>query len=111
MSAAYGEPIKAALNGKIVAIGNCGRYAYGKWIAVEHENALTTLYAHLSGYGAYKVGDSVKTGNTIGYEGSTGYSTGAHLHFGVYVSKTFRVESMWYGLLPIGAHLDPMKYL
>lgn len=111
IASSYGEPIKAALSGKIIAIGNCGRYAYGKWIAVEHENALTTLYAHFSGYGAFKVGDKVKTGDIIGYEGSTGYSTGAHLHFGVYVSQTFRVESMWYGLLPIGAHLDPMKYL
>jgi murein DD-endopeptidase MepM/ murein hydrolase activator NlpD len=111
VSASYGEPIKAALNGTITAIGNCGRYAYGKWIAIKHENALTTLYGHMSGYGAFKVGDQVKTGDIIGYEGSTGYSTGAHVHFGVYVSQTFRVESTWYGLLPIGAHLDPMKYL
>ncbi len=111
IASSYGEPIKAALNGTIIAKGDCGRYAYGKWIAVQHENGLTTLYAHLSGYGAFKVGDKVKTGDIIGYEGSTGYSTGPHLHFGVYVSQTFRVESMWYGMLPIGAHLDPMKYL
>lgn len=111
ISSSYGEPIRAALRGTILAIGSCGRYAYGKWIAVKHENGLTTLYAHLSGYGAFKVGDSVKTGDIIGYEGSTGYSTGPHLHFGVYVTETFRIESMWYGMLPIGAHLDPMKYL
>jgi len=111
ISSSYGEPIRTALNGTVLAIGNCGKYAYGKWIAVKHENALTTLYAHLSGYGTYKAGDSVKTGDIIGYEGSTGYSTGAHLHFGVYVTQTFRVESMWYGMLPLGAHLDPMKYL
>ena len=111
IASSYGEPIKAALNGTITASGNCGRYAYGRWIAVQHENALTTLYAHLSGYGAFKVGDKVKTGDIIGYEGSTGYSTGPHLHFGVYVAQTFRVEIMWYGALPIGAHLDPMKYL
>jgi murein DD-endopeptidase MepM/ murein hydrolase activator NlpD len=111
ISSSYGEPIRAALGGKVLAIGSCGRYAYGKWIAVKHENALTTLYGHLSAYGAYKVGDAVKSGDIIGYEGNTGYSTGPHLHFGVYVTETFRVESMWYGLLPIGAHLDPMKYL
>lgn len=111
IASSYGEPVKAALNGKVIAIGNCGKYAYGKWIAVEHENGLTTLYAHLSGYGAFKTGDRIKTGDIVGYQGSTGYSTGPHLHFGVYVSQTFRVESMWYGLLPIGAHLDPMKYL
>jgi murein DD-endopeptidase MepM/ murein hydrolase activator NlpD len=111
ISSSYGEPIRAALNGTVLAIGNCGKYAYGKWVAVKHENGLTTLYGHLSGYGGFKTGDSVKTGDIIGYEGSTGYSTGPHLHFGVYVTQTFRVESMWYGMLPIGAHLDPMKYL
>lgn len=111
ISSSYGEPILAARNGVVLAIGSCGRYAYGKWIAIKHDNGLTTLYAHLSGYGSYKVGDSVKSGAIIGYEGSTGYSTGPHLHFGVYVTETFRVESMWYGLLPLGAHLDPMKYL
>lgn len=111
IASSYGEPIRAALRGTVSAIGSCGQYAYGKWIAIKHENGLTTLYAHLSGYGAFKVGDSVKTGDIIGYEGSTGYSTGPHLHFGVYVTETFRVESMWYGLLPLGAHLDPMKYL
>lgn len=111
ISSSYGEPIRAALGGTILATGNCGKYAYGRWIAVKHENALTTLYGHLSAYGVYKVGDAVKSGDIIGYEGSTGYSTGPHLHFGVYVTETFRVESMWYGLLPIGAHLDPMKYL
>jgi len=111
IASSYGEPIRAALSGTIIAIGNCGNYAYGRWIAVRHENGLTTLYAHLSGYGAFRTGDNVKTGDIIGYEGSTGYSTGPHLHFGVYVTETFRVESMWYGLLPLGAHLDPMKYL
>ena len=111
IASSYGEPIRAALRGTVSAIGSCGRYAYGKWISIKHENGLTTLYAHLSGYGAFKVGDNVKTGDIIGYEGSTGYSTGPHLHFGVYVTETFRVESMWYGLLPLGAHLDPMKYL
>ena len=111
VSSSYGEPIRAAKDGKIIAIGNCGKYAYGKWIAIQHENKLTTLYAHFSSYNGLKIGDSVKRGDIIGYEGSTGYSTGAHLHFGVYVTETFKVESQWYGLLPLGAHLDPMKYL
>lgn len=111
VSSSYGEPIRAAKDGKIIAIGNCGKYAYGKWIAIQHENKLTTLYGHFSSYNGLKIGDSVKRGDIIGYEGSTGYSTGAHLHFGVYVTETFKVESQWYGLLPLGAHLDPMKYL
>jgi murein DD-endopeptidase MepM/ murein hydrolase activator NlpD len=111
ISSSYGDQIRAARDGKIVALGSCGRYAYGNWIAIEHDNRLTTLYGHMSNYGKFRVGDSVKRGDIIGYEGSTGYSTGTHLHFGVYVSETFRVESRWFGQLPIGAHLDPMKYL
>jgi murein DD-endopeptidase MepM/ murein hydrolase activator NlpD len=111
IASSYGEPIRAARDGTILAIGSCGRYAYGKWVAIEHDNALTTFYAHLSGYGSFGVGDTVKRGNIIGYEGNSGYSTGAHLHFGVYVTETFRVEQRWFGQLPLGAHLDPMKYL
>jgi len=111
VASAYGEPILAARDGKVIGIGSCGKYAYGKWIAIEHDNKLTTLYGHLSSYGSFKTGDIVKRGEIIGYEGNTGYSTGAHLHFGVYVSATFKIESRWYGMLPLGAHLDPMKYL
>ena len=111
IASAYGEPILTAGDGKIIGIGSCGKYAYGKWIAVQHENGLTTLYGHLSNYGSFKVGDSVKRGEIIGYEGNTGYSTGTHLHFGVYVTATFKIENRWFGLLPLGAHLDPMKYL
>lgn len=111
ISASYGEPIKAARMGKIIGIGNCGRYAYGKWMLIEHDNKLTTLYGHLSSYGAYKIGDTVERGAIIGYEGSTGYSTGPHLHFGVYASETVQIQKVWYGTLPIGAHLDPQKYL
>jgi len=111
IASSYGEPIKAARHGIVLAIGSCGRYAYGKWIAIKHNNGLTTLYGHLSGYAQIRVGDNVKRGQTIAYEGNTGYSTGAHLHFGVYVTETFKVESRWYGQLPLGAHLNPMKYL
>jgi len=111
IASSYGEPIRAAMVGEVLAIGSCGRYAYGNWIAIKHGNGLTTFYAHLSNYGKFRVGDSVKRGDTIAYEGNTGYSTGAHLHFGVYVTETFRVESKWYGLLPLGAHLNPMNYL
>ncbi len=111
IAAKYGTPIKAARGGKILAIGNCGKYAYGKWIMVEHDNKLTTLYGHMSGYGAFKAGDEVQRGDVIGYEGSTGYSTGAHVHFGVYTSESVQIQKVWYGTVPIGAHLDPQKYL
>ena len=111
LSAAYGTPIKSARAGKILATGNCGKYAYGKWILVEHDDKLTTLYGHMSAYGEFKIGDAVERGDIIGYEGSTGYSTGAHLHFTVYASETVQVQKTWYGTVPIGAPLDPTKYL
>ncbi|MCX6729936.1 MAG: peptidoglycan DD-metalloendopeptidase family protein [Candidatus Portnoybacteria bacterium] len=111
VAAKYGTPIKAARGGKILATGNCGSYAYGRWIMVEHDNKLTTLYGHMSGYGAFKTGDEVQRGDIIGYEGSTGYSTGAHVHFGVYTSESVQIQKVWYGTVPIGGHLDPQKYL
>ena len=116
ISAGYGAPIYAADDGIIKEIGDTDRYcrggAYGKWIAIEHNNNLTTLYAHLSAFGKYRVGDTIKDGAVIGYEGSTGYSTGSHLHFGVYASNTFMLkQSIYCGLLPIGATVNPMNYL
>ena len=105
-----GTPIKAAASGTIIGMGNLGRLAYGKWIAVDHRNGLITLYAHLSKQAA-QLGQSVQNGDVIGYEGSTGFSTGPHLHFTVYASETFRIEERSYGLLPVGASLNPMDFL
>ncbi len=56
-------------------------------------------------------GQTIKRGEVIGYEGATGFSTGSHLHFTVYAAQTFRVEERWYGLLPLGGSIDPLKYL
>jgi len=116
ISAGYGAPIRAAANGTIKYLGNTDTYcpggAYGRWLAIEHGNNLTTLYAHFSAFGKYKVGDTVKKGDIIGYEGSSGYATGSHLHFGVYAANTFTLkQSIYCGLLPIGATIDPMSYL
>jgi len=116
IAAGYGSPIRAAGDGVIRAMGNNDNYcpggAYGRWIAIKHDNNLTTFYAHLSAYGKYGIGDSVKIGNIIGYEGSSGYSTGSHLHFGVYASNTFILkQSQWCGKLPIGATINPLNYL
>jgi len=116
IAAGYGAPIRAARDGEIRAMGNSDSYcpggAYGRWIAIKHDNNLTTLYAHFSAFGNYGIGDTVKTGDIIGYEGSSGYSTGSHLHFGVYVSNTFILkQSNYCGLLPVGATLNPLDYL
>lgn len=110
IAASTGTPIKSPYDGKVVASGTNGKYAYGNWIAIDHQNGLTTLYGHLSAK-KVAVGNVVKKGQVIGYMGSTGFSTGPHLHFTVYASNTFSTTSKWYGLLPSGGSLNPMNYL
>lgn len=105
-----GTIITAARDGKVVAVNNAP-YAYGKWIAIDHENGLTTLYGHLS-LQSVSAGQRVKEGQKIGYMGSTGYSTGPHLHFGVYATNTFSVkQSKISGMLPVGGPINPYDYL
>ncbi len=104
-----GTPIIAARDGRIIGIGDDGQFAYGKWIAVIHDNNLVTLYGHLS-LQSVNMGQQVKKGDIIGYMGQTGYATGPHVHFGVYVASTFRTSDRIYGVLPLGASLDPMDY-
>lgn len=110
---AVGTPILAAEDGKVVGMGDEGKYAYGKWVAIEHKNGLTTLYGHMSKQ-LVKNGEKVDRGEKIGLMGSTGYSTGSHVHFGVYTSESFEIvkSSSVKGLLiPTGAHINPAKYL
>lgn len=105
-----GTSIYAPRDGKVAATGNDGEYAYGKWIAIDHENGLTTLYGHLS-LQSVSTGQTIKKGQRIGYMGSTGFSTGSHLHFTVYATNTFQTTNRWYGLLPLGASINPYNYL
>ncbi|WP_420145977.1 peptidoglycan DD-metalloendopeptidase family protein [Sphingobium sp.] len=76
----YGQPINAAADGKVSYVGQ--RQGYGNVVEVEHGNGIMTRYAHLSRF-ASKVGQKVARGDTIGRMGSTGRSTGTHLHFEV----------------------------
>lgn len=114
LRAAVGTPIKAALSGKIVGVGDNGRYSYGKWIAIDHGSFnIITLYGHLS-LQKVKIGQMVNTGDIIGYSGSTGYSTGPHLHFSVFTSESYmllestKVSNLF---IPIGATINPLDYL
>ncbi len=76
----HGQPIVAAARGKVSYVGQ--RQGYGNVVEVDHGNGLMTRYAHLSRFAA-KVGQAVARGDTIGGMGSTGRSTGTHLHFEV----------------------------
>lgn len=73
--------IKAADNGVVVSAGWNG--GYGKKIVIDHQNGFRTVYAHLSSINV-RVGQTVPKGTKIGVMGSTGDSTGVHLHFEVY---------------------------
>ncbi|OAN55868.1 M23 family metallopeptidase [Sphingobium sp. TCM1] len=75
-----GQPINAAADGKISFVGQ--RQGYGNVVEVEHGNGIMTRYAHLSGF-AGRVGQKVVRGDMIARMGSTGRSTGPHLHFEV----------------------------
>lgn len=115
IGAPSGTEVVSAESGKVVAVGNqdkfCPGGAYGRFIAVAHDNNLTALYAHLSGY-VVKVGDQVARGQLIGYVGRTGYATGPHLHLTVYAGPTFYMgPSRTCGPMPFGGDLDPEKYL
>ena len=92
-AAPTGTPIYAGGNGIVEFIGNNG--GYGKYIRIRHNNEYKTAYAHLSRYekGISK-GVRVNQGETIGYVGSTGNSTGPHLH---------------YEILYQNKHINPLK--
>ena len=117
--ASVGTPIFSVHDGRVVAVDNndqgtsrWSRYQYGLHIIIEHENNLSSLYAHLSKT-TVKKGDVVKQGDLIGYSGNTGYSTAPHLHFGVYWAPSIQYKKIApaAGLVPVGVTIDPMDYL
>lgn len=81
----YGTPIEATAEGTVIYSGWYS--GYGKMIQIDHHNGIVTAYAHNS-ENLVAVGDRVKKGETIAYMGSTGYSTGPHLHYEVRVNGT-----------------------
>jgi len=82
-AAPRGTVVRAAANGKVSFVGRRG--GYGKTITLTHENGYKTLYAHLQKYRKkLRRGRKISKGEIIGYVGSTGMSTGPHLHFGLY---------------------------
>ena len=110
-----GTAIFASADGTVFATGNNGRYQYGKYVMVRHDNNLITLYAHLSNNLIVKKGDVIKRGQLVGYSGNTGYVVGrGHLHLGLYWEPSVRLENRPdcnCGLIPIGITIDPEPYL
>jgi murein DD-endopeptidase MepM/ murein hydrolase activator NlpD len=88
-----GDPVRATANGKVTSAGWAG--GYGRMVEINHGNGLSTRYGHLSEIGV-KVGDPIKIGQVIGAVGSTGRSTGPHLHYET------RID---------GEAVDPQKFL
>ena len=87
-SAPSGTPIIASGNGTVEEVGT--RAGYGRSIILRHANGYETTYNHMSGYArGISPGDRVRQGQIIGYVGSTGLSTGPHLHFEVLVNGRF----------------------
>ena len=79
-----GAAVMASLDGTVSVVSES--WLYGKYVVVSHSNGYKTLYAHLSAC-SVKQGDKVSQGKKIGEVGSTGRSTGPHLHFGIYDKK------------------------
>lgn len=91
-AAPHGTPIKSAGDGKVLLAGRKG--GYGNTVIIQHGQRYRTLYAHMQGFAkGVRNGSSVKQGQIIGYIGTTGLSTGPHLHY------EFQVD---------GVHVDPL---
>lgn len=118
-----GSKVMSSLSGTVAGTGNTdavpGCYSYGKWVLINHDNGLSTLYAHLD---LIKVvaGQRVDLKETIGYSGNTGYSTGPHLHFGVYATQGVKIVkyensiNCKNAIIPVAdirAYLNPLLYL
>ena len=88
-----GDPIIASRNGVVILAEYYG--GYGHTVILDHGDGFSTLYAHLSSYNV-SVGDTVAAGRTLGAMGSTGLSTGPHLHFEIRRN---------------GTAVDPLPYL
>lgn len=93
MAVPQGTSIRSAMDGKVIDAG--WNNVYGNYIIINHSNGYQTLYAHMTKY-VVKLGQTVNQGTQIGFVGSTGYSTGPHLHFAVYKN---------------GKHIDPATVL
>lgn len=96
-SGIYGQPVRAVADGIVIEAKSLTT-SYGRYVMIKHYNGLYTLYAHGSAL-AVKYGQEVKQGQTIMYVGSSGNSTGPHLHFEVRTSSSY------------SSRVNPLNYL
>jgi murein DD-endopeptidase MepM/ murein hydrolase activator NlpD len=100
---AYGTPIFASGNGVVEKVGTEG--GYGKYVRLKHSNGYETAYGHMSAFAkGLEIGKRVRQGQVIGFVGSTGMSTGPHVHYEILVNGRF-VDPMRIKL-PRGRSLD-----
>lgn len=122
--APLGTRVLASASGTIIGVGDtdpvCPGASYGKWVLIKHSNGLSTVYGHLSSI-TVSEGQQVRMGQVVAYSGSSGYSTGPHLHLSVFAANGVEVKSLASKAcsgrtyrIPIAAtnaYLDPMLYL
>ena len=103
------EKIISPSSGTVILAGQFS--GYGNAVVIDHGFGITTRYGHLAVV-KVKKGQVVKKGDVIGYVGNTGYATGPHLHFTVYLTATVELKSIpGAGPVPVGYTLNPTDYL
>ena len=100
IGAPNGTPVYATASGTVVSVG-FNDNSYGKWIVIKHTDGYYSLYGHLSQQRVSN-GQNINRGDRIGDIGSTGFATGPHLHFTIYLPNSLRVGSS-----PQGAPVNP----
>lgn len=128
-----GVDFKASMGTELLAVGKgviqgtgdtdtaCPGASWGKWVLIKHENGLSTGYGHLSRI-SVTAGQTVNVGDVIGYSGSTGNSTGPHLHLSVFASEGVRIGALTkpdgsysrcneMPLSPLNGYLNPLAYM
>ncbi|MBX4199970.1 peptidoglycan DD-metalloendopeptidase family protein [Candidatus Parcubacteria bacterium] len=124
-----GSIVATVASGVVKGQGNTdtqpGCYSYGRWILIEHDNGLSSIYGHL-GASTVATGQKVAQGDIIGYSGGapgafgSGYSTGPHLHLGLYATQAVEIQTYSSSIncknvaIPLAhpqGYLDPLAYL
>ncbi|MBI3631906.1 MAG: peptidoglycan DD-metalloendopeptidase family protein [Candidatus Vogelbacteria bacterium] len=124
LRASIGTALRASAAGIVLGTGDtdpiCYGASYGKWIMIDHENGLATIYGHLSLSKVYQ-GQRVDRGELIGYTGRSGYAIGPHLHFTVAATQAIKIGNLkskvkgcgtyTIPLGPFNGYLNPLLYL